>query len=79
MSEAAFMDAIRQGDRGQAAMLLQQHPEFAEARTEHGVSALLFALYHQQREMASLIAAGRGPLDISRLVRLEIWSGYVLC
>src|SRR3954469_11176453 len=45
---------------------LREHPELANARDEHGVSALLLALYHRRPEARdALLAAGApvGPLE----------------
>src|SRR3954452_12602104 len=50
--------------------LLREQPELANARDEHGVSALLLTLYHRKPEArAALLAAGArvGPLEAAAL------------
>jgi ankyrin repeat protein len=54
--------------------LLRQQPELATARDEHGVSALLLALYHRRPEARdALLAAGApvGPLEAAALGDVE--------
>lgn len=49
---------------------LREHPDLAAARDEHGVSALLLALYHRRPDARdALIAAGApiGPLEAAAL------------
>ena len=50
--------------------LLREHPELVAATDEHGVSALLLALYHRRPEARdALLAAGApvGPLEAAAL------------
>jgi len=50
--------------------LLREHPELAAATDEHGVSALLLALYHRKPDaVQALLAAGApvGPLEAAAL------------
>ena len=54
--------------------VLREQPELANARDEHGVSALLLALYHRRPEARdALLAAGAevGPLEAAALGDVE--------
>jgi uncharacterized protein len=58
--------------------LLREHPELATATDEHGVSALLLALYHRKPEARdALLAAGApvGPLEAAALGDVEKLAG----
>ena len=58
--------------------LLREQPELASARDEHGVSALLLALYHRRPDARdALLAAGAdvGPLEAAALGDLERLHG----
>src|SRR5215218_10095696 len=58
--------------------LLREHPELAAATDEHGVSALLLALYHRRPEARdALLAAGApiGPLEAAALGDAEKLRG----
>lgn len=58
--------------------LLREQPELASAEDEHGVPALLLALYHRQPEaVAALIATGApiGPLEAAALGEVERLEG----
>lgn len=52
----AFLEAIRQGDENEVARLLNIQPELAGAQSADGVSATLYALYHQRVAIAERIA-----------------------
>jgi ankyrin repeat protein len=56
--------AIESGDAGQLKDLLAQDRSLAAARDASGVSALMHALYRQRKDMADVLRAGRGDLDI---------------
>ena len=62
-SEKAFA-AVRSGDVDILAGLLAGSPSLAASRDENGVSLLLTACYHRRLELAELIRASAGPLDI---------------
>src|SRR5215207_5813725 len=58
--------------------LLEQQPELVNARDEHGVSALLLALYHRRPQARdALLAAGAevGPLEAAALGDVEKLHG----
>src|SRR6188472_3936755 len=58
--------------------LLREHPELVAATDEHGVSALLLALYHRRPEARdALLAAGApvGPLEAAALGDVEKLHG----
>src|SRR5258708_7838932 len=52
-------EAIKSGDLGRAEALILDEPILSSQPTSMGVSALLFALYYQQRPIADAIAASR--------------------
>ncbi len=56
--------AVRSGDVDILAGLLAGSQSLASSRDENGVSLLLTACYHRRPEMAELIQASAGPLDI---------------
>jgi len=65
MEEAqAFFNAIQSGDLSGVASQLGKNPALAEASNEEGVTPILFALYHQEPEIANRIAATGAPLSI---------------
>lgn len=62
-----FLEAIRRGEQDEVARLLATRPALADAQSEDGVSATLYALYHQQPEVAERIADAKSshtPLSI---------------
>jgi uncharacterized protein len=61
---AEVFAAIESGDAGQLKDLLAQDHSLAAARDASGVSALMHALYRQRKDMADVLRAGRGELDI---------------
>ena len=60
----AFFDAIAKGDASAVEALLTQQPKLAAARNDQGVSAVLTALYNQQREIVDRILLAAAVLDI---------------
>lgn len=66
MSEAldTLLAAISARDMAQATALLDADPALANARTAQGISLVLWALYHGQRDLAESIAARKESLDI---------------
>ena len=63
-SEAAFLDAVRRGDRSAAVAMLEADRGLAGARDEAGLSALMLARYHGHRDVADAIVATDPPLDL---------------
>lgn len=63
MSDQIF-EAIREGDHGKLEQLLYDHPEWATARDETGVSAILQAQYRGQFESIRLLRRNLGDLDL---------------
>jgi ankyrin repeat protein len=57
-------EAVRKGDVAGVREMLKQEPALAAARDGKGVSMLLLALYHQQREVAEALLAANPPLDV---------------
>src|ERR1700710_2515900 len=58
--------------------LLRENPSLADARDEHGVSALLLSLYHRRPDArAALLAAGAtvGPLEAAALGDVAALAG----
>ncbi len=60
----AFFDAIAKGDASAVDAMLTQQPRLAGARNGQGVSAVLVALYNQQREIADRLLGAAPVLDI---------------
>ena len=60
----AFFDAIAKGDASAVDALLTQQPKLSAARNDQGVSAVLTALYNQQRDIADRILNAAPVLDI---------------
>jgi ankyrin repeat protein len=61
---SSIFDAIRQGDVAGVKELLAADPSSASGRSEQGVSALMLARYHGQREIADAILAAKRELDV---------------
>jgi uncharacterized protein len=75
-------EAVKKGDASRVRTLLAQAPALAAARDGQGVSMVLLALYHRQREVAEVLLAASPPLDVfeaaavGRLERLrELLAG----
>ena len=58
------MTAVQAGDVESLRILLAEDAARAAARDESGVSAIMHALYRQRRDMADILAASHGGLDI---------------
>lgn len=63
-SASLFFTAIRKGDLRKVRALVSAHPDIVSAKTEEGTSALLFALYNQQPEVADLLRSKGATLSI---------------
>jgi len=75
-----LFDAIRSGDEARVRALLARDPSLAEARDEHGLPAVLLALYHQQPAACeALLAAGPelGVLEAAALGRLDVLRAHL--
>ena len=59
----AFLDAIAKADASAVKALLTQEPKLAGARNDQGVSAVLVALYNQQREITDRLLLAAPVLD----------------
>lgn len=59
-----FFPAIRKGDLRKISALVASHPDLVSAKTEEGTSALLFALYNRQPEVADLLRSKGAALSI---------------
>jgi ankyrin repeat protein len=69
VTEALF-EAIAAHDREAVAAILSRDPEAARARNRAGVSAVLWALYNSEPELARGLAAA-GPLDVFEAAALD--------
>ena len=72
--ESALILAIQAGNTGQVEELLLTYPDLSHARHPKGVSAVLWALYNGQPEIAERLVQERSDLDIfeaSALGRVE--------
>jgi uncharacterized protein len=61
---SALLAAITGGDVEAVRELLREDPELASARNADGLSMVLVALFHQQREAAEAILAADPPLGV---------------
>jgi ankyrin repeat protein len=61
---SALFGWIAGGDRASVAAALVDEPALAAARDEKGVSAVMYALYVREPEIARLLASTKGDLDV---------------
>jgi uncharacterized protein len=59
-----FFDAIRTGDLARIEALLEADPGLASAKDEKGVSAVLTAIYRNQREIRDMLIAAGAELPV---------------
>jgi ankyrin repeat protein len=59
-----FLRAVEGGDVAAVREMLARDPSLARSRDEHGVSALLKALYYRKADVAAILAEGRDDLDV---------------
>lgn len=59
-----FIEAIRKGERERIAELLAADSTLAQTKTEEGLSAVLLAAYHQEPEIAHMLAERRDDLTV---------------
>ncbi len=64
MQTDEFINAITTGDLSKVNQLIEGSPTLAGTRDKDGVSAVLFALYRGQKQIAAAIAAKKLELDI---------------
>jgi ankyrin repeat protein len=64
-------EAVRLGDAESLAALLAANPSLAASRGAGGVSLILTACYHRRPEIAQLLLASAGELDIFEASALE--------
>jgi ankyrin repeat protein len=63
-TKQAFLEAVKAGDRGGVAELLNQDASLANIKTEAELSAILLAAYYGHPEIAQAIAAQASRLNI---------------
>jgi ankyrin repeat protein len=61
---ASVFEAIESGDLARVKRLLRRHPGAIADRNEQGLSPLLWALYHNQHEIAETILSRGAGLDV---------------
>lgn len=64
MNVQALIDTIKANDIAKARALIDAEPALASAKTQDGVSMILFATYYGRQEIASLLVAHVASLDI---------------
>jgi ankyrin repeat protein len=60
----ALIDAVKSGDAGAVAALVGRRPELASERDENGLSLVLLALFHRQREACDALLAADPELGV---------------
>ncbi len=68
---SAIFAWIAAGDRASLTAALAEDASLADARDERGVSAVMAALYVREAEMARLVAATKGRLDVFEAAALD--------
>ncbi|HEX3703185.1 MAG TPA: ankyrin repeat domain-containing protein [Vicinamibacterales bacterium] len=64
MDTAGLFDAIKAGEFERVKAMVTANPALVTARARTGESAILTAVYHQQKEIANLLVARGAPLTI---------------
>jgi hypothetical protein len=64
MDGEGLIAAIKAGETETVKGALAAQPGLAESVDENGVSALLVALYHRQRDLAEVVAGAKATLDV---------------
>lgn len=59
-----LLDAIKSGDADRVRGLLAEDPRLASGRTPEGVSYIAMAMYYRHPAIATILAGGRGDLDL---------------
>ncbi len=64
MSADEIFEAIKAGDADRVSTLMAEDSSRATARNEQGISAVLWALYNQRRDLAEVVSAAQPSLDV---------------
>jgi ankyrin repeat protein len=64
MQTDEFLEAIKKGNLSKVNQLLETNPALANTKEKDGTSAIIFALYHGQRNIAEAISVKKTKLDI---------------
>ncbi len=70
MSQESLMQMLQEGDVEGAKALIDASPDIARATNEQGVSMVMLARYMQQPEIAALLGAAKGELDVYEAIAL---------
>ncbi|HJU44240.1 MAG TPA: ankyrin repeat domain-containing protein [Vicinamibacterales bacterium] len=62
--EQVLFDAIKAGRRDEVAKIIRETPALLASRDPNGASPLLIAIYHQQLDIAKVLADAKGKIDI---------------
>jgi ankyrin repeat protein len=62
--DQALLEAVKAGNSDEVRRLVSAAPSLAGARDANGVSAILLAMYHGRREVASALVEMGAPVDI---------------
>ncbi len=65
MGADEFFEAIKAGDADRVSALVAEDSSLAAARNEQGISAIMWALYNQRRDLAELVSAAQPSLDVA--------------
>ena len=70
MSADEIFEAIKAGDAERVTDLMAQDASHAAARNERGISAIMWALYTQGRDLAEVVSAAKPSLDVMEAAAL---------
>ena len=70
MSADEIFEAIKAGDADRVSALVAGDSSLATARNEQGISAIMWALYNQRRDLAALVSAAQPSLDVMEAAAL---------
>ena len=65
MSADEIFEAIKAGDANRVSTLVAGDSSLAAARNEQGISAVMWALYNQRRDLAELVSATQPSLGVA--------------
>ncbi len=74
MSAEEIFEAIKAGDADRVSTLVAEDSSLAAARNEQGISAVMWALYNQRRDLAELVSAAQpslGVVEATAMGRIE--------
>jgi uncharacterized protein len=63
-TSADMLTAVRTGDAARVRGLLSQDPSLAGATDEHGVSAIMIAMYHRQSQALEVLLSAKPELNL---------------